>query len=153
MEGGRSTKKKVASPIRGAEWVRSYGGIIRGDSTKKNIALVFTGDEFGDGGNFIDEILRKQKVKASFFLTGRFYRNASFSSTIRQLKRNGHYLGAHSDQHLLYCDWKKRDSLLVTKQQFKNDLEANYAAMKQYGIQEAHARYFLPPYEWYNDTI
>ncbi|HET9430160.1 MAG TPA: glycoside hydrolase family 9 protein, partial [Chitinophagaceae bacterium] len=27
----------------------SHGGIVRGDSTRKSIALVFTGDEFGDG--------------------------------------------------------------------------------------------------------
>lgn len=29
------------------------GGIIRGDSTTKKIALVFTGDEFADGGDYI----------------------------------------------------------------------------------------------------
>jgi peptidoglycan/xylan/chitin deacetylase (PgdA/CDA1 family) len=97
--------------------------------------------------------LRQQKVKASFFLTGRFYRNPLFKTTILQLKRDGHYLGAHSDQHLLYCDWAKRDSLLVDKKQFSNDLLKNYGAMKQFGIQKKEAKFFLPPYEWYNDTI
>jgi peptidoglycan/xylan/chitin deacetylase (PgdA/CDA1 family) len=72
---------------------------------------------------------------------------------IKRLKRDGHYLGAHSDQHLLYCDWTKRDSLLVTKQQFARDLEANYAEMKKFGVSKSDARFFLPPYEWYNDTI
>src|SRR5690349_8215293 len=56
----------------------SYGGIIRGDSTKKEIALVFTGDEFGDGLSSIAETLQKQNIKGSFFFTGRFYRNKSF---------------------------------------------------------------------------
>jgi peptidoglycan/xylan/chitin deacetylase (PgdA/CDA1 family) len=97
--------------------------------------------------------LKQQKVKASFFLTGRFYRNPLFKETIRQLKNDGHYLGAHSDQHLLYCDWSKRDSLLVTKQQFLNDLLQNYSAMVHFGITKNKARFFLPPYEWYNDSI
>ena len=65
----------------------------------------------------------------------------------------GHYLGAHSDQHLLYCDWVKRDSLLVTQKQFRDDLQDNYKAMLSFGIKEEDALLFLPPYEWYNDSI
>lgn len=117
------------------------------------MALVFTGDEFADGGSLIAEILKREKIKASFFLTGRFYRNDEFKAILKQLKKEGHYLGAHSNEHLLYCDWKKRDSLLVTEQQFKTDLEDNYAEMKKHGVTKSQAPYFLPPYEWYNDTI
>jgi peptidoglycan/xylan/chitin deacetylase (PgdA/CDA1 family) len=54
---------------------------------------------------------------------------------------------------LLYCDWTKRDSLLVTKEQFTTDLLRNYAKMKRFGIDKKDAPYFLPPYEWYNDSI
>ncbi|HKB45627.1 MAG TPA: polysaccharide deacetylase family protein, partial [Chitinophagaceae bacterium] len=85
--------------------------------------------------------------------TGRFYRNLSFKSIIDQLKKDGHYLGAHSDQHLLYCDWNNRDSLLVSKEEFQKDLLQNYAEMKKAGIEKGKAKYFLPPYEWYNDSI
>jgi len=131
----------------------SYGGIIRGDSTKKQIAFVFTGDEFADGGNFIAQTLQQQKINASFFFTGRFYRNDFFKTVVQQLKKSNHYLGAHSDQHLLYCDWNKRDSLLVEKDQFRKDLSANYNEMTGVGITKEKARFFLPPYEWYNDTI
>lgn len=115
--------------------------------------MVFTGDEFADGGNFIAKTLKREKIKSSFFLTGRFYRNDDFKATIKRLKKDGHYLGAHSNEHLLYCDWQKRDSLLVTEQQFKTDLAENYSEMKKYGIEKKQAAYFLPPYEWYNDTI
>ena len=62
-------------------------------------------------------------------------------------------MGAHSDQHLLYCDWLKRDSLLVTRKEFIDDLDANYEAMGKFGIRKEEAGYFLPPYEWYNDSI
>lgn len=115
--------------------------------------MVFTGDEYADGGKFISNTLKKQNIKASFFFTGRFYRNKDFRSVIRKLKLDGHYLGAHSDDHLLYADWSKRDSLLVTKTQFTTDLLKNYEAMQSFGIKKKEATYFLPPYEWYNDTI
>lgn len=128
-----------------------YGAIIRGDSLQKNIALVFTGHEFADGADVIIKTLKKQNIKASFFFTGDFYNNPSFKKIIIQLKNNGHYLGAHSDKHLLYADWNNRDSLLVTKEEFKNDLLQNYTAIKKHGITKAD--YFLPPYEWNNDTI
>ena len=97
--------------------------------------------------------MKQQKIKASFFFTGEFYRNNNFKKIINQLKKDGHYLGAHSDRHLLYCDWNKRDSLLVTKKQFREDLLQNYAELNNAGIKKEKAKFFLPPYEWYNDTI
>jgi peptidoglycan/xylan/chitin deacetylase (PgdA/CDA1 family) len=127
--------------------------IIRGDTTQKKIALVFTGDEFADGGEFIAQTLQEKNIKASFFLTGNFYRNPNFKKIIRTLKKNGNYLGSHSDKHLLYCDWEKRDSLLVTKEEFTNDLNRSYHELSKWGIQKNDAHYFLPPYEWYNDSI
>ncbi|MGN6419057.1 MAG: polysaccharide deacetylase family protein [Pseudobacter sp.] len=130
-----------------------HGAIVRGDTAQRKMAIVFTADEFGDGAEIITETLQKQKVKASFFFTGRFYRNKSFTKAIRQLKLDGHYLGGHSDKHLLYNDWTRRDSTLVTRHQFRKDLQRNYAAMKKFGISKLTAHYFLPPYEWYNQEI
>ena len=130
-----------------------FGAIVRGDTTKKEIALVFTGDEFADGGLVIRKTLRERRVPASFFLTGRFYRNPAFHGLIKGLRADGHYLGAHSDEHLLYCDWGKRDSLLVTEGQFRTDLENNYKRMRRFGIRKQDAQFFLPPYEWYNAQI
>lgn len=131
----------------------AHGAIIRGDVSKKHIALVFTGDQFADGGEIITNVLDSSKVKASFFLTGNFYKTPSFSSLIKKLKKDDHYLGAHSDKHLLYADWTKRDSLLVTRKQFVTDLKKNYKRMKSFQIMDGDAEYFLPPFEWYNDSI
>jgi peptidoglycan/xylan/chitin deacetylase (PgdA/CDA1 family) len=130
-----------------------HGAIVRGDTNMKEIALVFTGDEFGDGAQFIAETLEKENVRASFFLTGNFYRNKDFEVVIKKLLKDGNYLGSHSDRHLLYCDWTKRDSLLVSKKDFVNDLNNSYSEMAKYGISRAEAVYFLPPYEWYNESI
>lgn len=131
----------------------SHGAIVRGDTTGKKIVLVFTGHTFADGASVIYRVLRKHRIKGAFFLTGDFYRMRSFSRIIKQLKAAGHYLGAHSDKHLLYCDWSKRDSLLVTREEFMDDLEKNYREMARFGINKQHAPYFLPPYEWYNKSI
>jgi endoglucanase len=130
-----------------------HGGIVRGDLAKREIALAFTGHEFAEGGEVILRTLRNEKVKASFFFTGDFYRNPSFKALIRKLKAEKHYLGAHSDKHLLYCDWVKRDSLLVSRSEFLTDLKANYREMETFGIRKKEAFYFLPPFEWYNDSI
>lgn len=130
-----------------------HGAIIRGDSTQKKLALVFTGDQFADGGELIRRTFARYQVKASFFLTGNFYRHHEFKRLIQALKRDGHYLGAHSDQHLLYCSWENRDSLLVTRDQFMSDLEQNYLELARFGISRSDARFFLPPFEWYNRRI
>jgi peptidoglycan/xylan/chitin deacetylase (PgdA/CDA1 family) len=145
---------KPVAPSNGKDhFVFEEGAIIRGDKTVRKLALVFTGDEFGDGAETIIEVLKHQRVKASFFFTGRFYRNPVFKSSIQKLKHDGHYLGAHSDQHLLYCDWTRRDELLVSRESFEDDLNKNYAAMQAFGISKHEARYFLPPFEWYNRSI
>lgn len=133
--------------------VDSHGAIVRGDRRRKEIALVFTGDEFADGGKVIRGVLDKRNIYASFFLTGNFYSNPSYKELIFQLKKDGHYLGAHSDKHLLYADWTRRDSLLVTEETFKKDLLDNYKHMLAFEIKEQDAPYFLPPYEWYNSAI
>lgn len=131
----------------------SHGAIVRGDSTKKEIALVFTGDEFGDGLPVIISTLQKQNIKGSFFFTGRFYRNRSFQPYIKQLAKSGNYLSLHSNDHLLYCDWSNRDSLLLTQDSFVADLEKNIQAIKDSHVDLPKEKYFIPPYEWWNDTI
>jgi endoglucanase len=131
----------------------SHGAIVRGDTTAREIALVFTGDEFGDGGSFISVTLKKENIKASFFLTGNFYRKREFEPIIKELLKNGNYIGSHSDRHLLYCDWTKRDSLLVSKNEFMDDINNSFSEMSRFRIEREDAIYYLPPYEWYNDSI
>jgi peptidoglycan/xylan/chitin deacetylase (PgdA/CDA1 family) len=124
-------------------------GIVRTDTGRKEISLVFTGDEFADGLPVIEKVLDKQHVPGSFFFTGRFYERNNVLSLIAK----GHYMGPHSDQHLLYCDWEKRDSLLVTQAQFKSDMQQCLMKMKRAGVDTSKVRYFIPPYEWWNSTV
>lgn len=101
----------------------------------------------------IRDVLKRRNVPAGFFLTGNFYANRDNRRLIRGLLSDGHYLGGHSDKHLLYADWTKRDSLLVTESEFRKDLQRNYKRMRGFGIKKENAKYFLPPYEWYNKSI
>ena len=136
-----------------SRFVYDHGGVIRGDIAKKEIALVFTGHEFADGGALVRDVLKKVGIRASFFFTGDFYRNPANSSLIKALRVDGHTLGPHSDKHLLYCSWENRDELLVTKEQFTSDIQRNYEAIGAFGVAKENAPYFIPPYEWYNAAI
>ncbi len=128
-----------------------HGGIIRGDSTIKALALVFTAHDRADGADSIIRVLDRHGIKGAFFFTGLFY--DTFPGVVKRLQARGHYLGSHSDGHLLYMPWENRDSLLVTKQEFMDDIERCYARMAEFGIAKEDAPMFIPPYEYYNDTI
>lgn len=126
-------------------------GIVRGDTSKKQLSLVFTGHEYADGATTIQEVLKNNTIKGTFFLTGDFYRK--YPTIVRDLQNDGHYMGPHSDKHLLYADWQKRDSTLVSRSLFEKDLNDNYRAMEKIGLKIESLRYFMPPYEWYNQEI
>jgi peptidoglycan/xylan/chitin deacetylase (PgdA/CDA1 family) len=129
------------------------GAVVRTDTTRKQINLVFTGHEFADGYETINRVLNKYGIKASFFFTGDFYRNDKHQQIIKNLLSGGHYLGAHSDKHILYASWENRDSTLISKEEFLNDIRSNYKEMKKFGISADDARFYLPPFEWYNQQI
>lgn len=129
------------------------GGIVRGRTDRKEMALVFTGGDFAEGGPHIRRVLARRRIKAGFFFTGDFYRNPANTKLISGLRSDGHYLGPHSDKHLLYCDWNDRRKTLVTRDEFRRDLLANFRVMEESGPKKSETRFFIPPYEWYNREI
>lgn len=150
----RPASRWYAAPPLDQGPVFSQGAIIRGNTAKKEVALVFTGDEFGEGLPFIMNTLDKAAVTASFYFTGRFYRNPDFQPAIRKLYAQKHLLGPHSDQHLLYNDWNNRDKILVSRDSLEADYRNNLKVMQQLGISQlAGKQLFIPPYEWWNREI
>jgi len=131
--------------------VVQQGGIVQGDPGRKRIALVFTADQWADGAETIIPALEQRKVKGSFFFTGKFYQK--FPDIIRRLVADKHYVGSHGYGHLLYFPWDRRDTMLVSHQDFNEDMLKGYAAMEPFGIKKEKTRYFIPAYEHYNDTV
>ena len=139
MEGRRASDRNVSHD----------GCIIRTNPEEKKISLVFTAADKADGAEAIISALRKAGVKGSFFFTGEFYEK--FPTIIDRLVSEGHYVGSHSYGHLLYAPWDKRDSTLVSHEEFDRDILQSYALMAAHGIKGA--KYFIPPYEHYNAEV
>jgi peptidoglycan/xylan/chitin deacetylase (PgdA/CDA1 family) len=128
-----------------------YGAIIRGDVYIKKLALVFTGDEFGESTESILNTLKQRKIKAGLFVTGNFVRNNKLRPFLERAVAEGHYVGPHSDSHPLYASWEYRDKTLVTEAFFTKDLQKNLDALTTIGaLGRERPVLFVPPYEHYN---
>lgn len=152
-DGPFSIQKHQQSEAEPENLKDDHGAIIRFSTKTKTIYLVFTADVYFEGGDQIFYVMERKGIKGSFFFTGNFLRERSNYQFIRKIKKAGHYIGIHSDQHLLYCDWDNRDSLLITKDEFETDILNNFKELKRFGVLPQQAPYFIPPYEWYNKTI
>jgi len=141
----KNAKMDVSSVVRD-----SQGAVIRINPDKKVIYLIFSADSMFQGGSKILSTLKKNKIKGSFFFTGNFFRLDPQKSVIQKIIKEGHYVGGHSDKHLLYAQWGNRSKSLLTKDSVANDLKLNYAEMAKFGIKHEDATWYLPPYEWYN---
>jgi len=126
------------------------GAVVRGPMGSRRLALVFTGHEHAEGGEAILVALERRGIRASFFLTGDFLANPQFKPLVRRIVRGGHYLGPHSDKHLLYCSWDSGHRTRVTRDEFRADLQACLKKLKRLGSKPG---LFLPPYEHYNSEI
>ena len=129
------------------------GGVVRGPSDRKQIALQFTGDTFAEGGETILDALARRGARASFFLTGRFLANDAYAPLVRRMLEDGHYVGPHSDAHVLYCPWDGPKVTLVDRDTFTADLGENLRKLERYGVARSRIGYWNPPYQWYNAEI
>lgn len=136
-----------------ADFQLSEGGIIRGPTDQKQIAFAFTGHSFADGGETILNELARHQAHASFFFTGDFLTNPDFSPLVRRIIKGGHYVGPHSDKHVLYCPWAGPKTNLITRDEFCADLTANLEKLERFGVRRAGMYFFLPPFEYYNRAV
>ncbi|MBL8139631.1 MAG: polysaccharide deacetylase family protein [Acidobacteria bacterium] len=129
------------------------GAVIRGSRDARRLALVFTGHEFAEGMPTILDELRRVGARGSFFLTGDFVRTPAFVPDVRRAIADGHYVGPHSDRHLLYAGWDAPKPTLVSRAEFDRDVRDNLSALGAFGIDAARVTYWMPSYEWYNAEI
>lgn len=87
-------------PDAGAEWeglIQKYGGVYKGDPNKKEIYLTFdNGYENGYTAQILD-VLKKEKVPATFFVTGHYLESAE--DLVVRMVKEGHIIGNHSYHH------------------------------------------------------
>lgn len=129
------------------------GAVVRGPRDRKRLALVFTGDQFAEGAATILDVLRRRRAPAALFLTGRFLREPDFRAAVAKAHDQGHDIGPHSDQHLLYASWDRPPKLLVSRDRFRADLDANVREIARFVRGPERFPYFLPPYEHYTPEI
>jgi len=144
-------QRVVVPDVSRKPWTLDHGGVTRGDVSKRQLALIFTGGDFGEGTGHILDTLKEHRIKASFFVTGGYLRNPEHQDYLRRIVAEGHYLGPHSDTHPRYCPWEDRSKTLVSEEFFKTDLQKNIDDLRKYGaLPRGKLVYFIPPYEWYN---
>lgn len=126
------------------------GAIRRASLTQKTLALLFTADEHVDGAESVLKTLSDHKTSAAFFLTGKALDAPNMRTWTRQALNAGHYVGPHSDGHLLYAPWEDRAQSFVFRKRFQADLYRNLAELGELGASRSEPIYFVPPYEWHN---
>jgi peptidoglycan-N-acetylmuramic acid deacetylase len=77
--------------------IKKYDSFYKGDPKKKVIYLTFdNGYENGETVKILD-VLKKEKVPATFFLTGHYIKSAP--DLVKRMVKEGHIIGNHSYGH------------------------------------------------------
>jgi endoglucanase len=150
---GVPTLANSVSPEDRSRPLLDRGAIVRGPRDRRRLALVFTGDRYAEGSEAILAALRRRGIRVSCFLTGRFLRDPDLRAVAERTRGDGHEIGPHGDEHLLYATWDRPPKLLVTRGQFLADLRANDREITAYIRGPSPFPYFLPPYEHYTEEI
>ena len=68
-----------------------HRAFIRGEAQKRILPWFLPVMNLPMEEILLHQTLQQQKIKASFFFTGRFYNNPAFKKIIQRLKKDGHY--------------------------------------------------------------
>ena len=140
---GLSFRQEGAAPIgnAGADQLRQYDAAYIGDTSDHVLYLTFdAGYENGSTEKILDT-LKKQNVKAAFFLAGNYIqRNADL---VRRMAEEGHIVANHTMHHY---DMSK----ISTMESFSKELSDLEALYKQATGQEM-PKYYRPPQGIYSE--
>lgn len=111
-----------------------YGAFYKGDSISKNIYLTFdSGYENGNTPKILD-VLKKEKVSATFFVTGHFLESQKKLS--KRIVKEGHNIGNHS--------WSHPDFTTVSAVKIQEELEKVKVRTRELTGQK-EMKYLRPP--------
>lgn len=131
-------KSQLTLPILQVKFEKGQFNIIK---NTKQIALTFD-DGPGEYTERILDILKKEKVQASFFLIGNNI--AGKEGLVKRMKAEGHIIGNHSYDHGRKFDWQSTQSMIQEIEQTNQEIE---------GITGERPRYFRPPYGVTNPNL
>lgn len=154
-----SAYQKEGAALRGVE-TDAYGVVNKVNVNEKKVYLVFTAHfSTNDNGYFenfdgvvpVLNTLKAKGVKGSFFPTGECFRQKKYKAPIKRIIKEGHYLSAHSNKHLLLCSYDDRNENLVTADSLVNDIHDMEAELGRFGLEQKDFAWMIPPYEYYNE--
>ena len=111
------------------------------DTKKKQISLTF---DVAWGAEDMDEILailEKEKIKATFFLTGEWV--AKFPEKVKEMDKKGHDIGNHGDHH--------KHMTQISESEQKKELMDMHERVKS--VLGKEMILFRPPYGDYDDLV
>lgn len=125
------------NPISTADLSKLFPQIIvrQGNPKLKTLALTFDDGPDTQYTPQILDILKKYKIKATFFVVGTQIQK--YPAMFRRIIREGHDIGSHSFQHLKFSE--------MTAAQINYQLRKNFDIIRAAGG-PAHLKLFRPPY-------
>ena len=111
------------------------------DTKEKAVALTFDVAWGNEDMDEILDILKKEKVKATFFLTGEWV--SKFPEDTKKIAREGHEIGNHGDNH------KHMTSL--SREEQKKEIRDLHEKVRL--LTGKDMELFSPPYGDYDDTV
>ncbi|AYC30236.1 polysaccharide deacetylase [Paenisporosarcina cavernae] len=106
--------------------LQKYDAYYKGSASKKTLYLTFdNGYENGKTASILDT-LKKEKIHATFFLTGHYVESAT--ELVNRMIKDGHEIGNHTLNHpnmahlsteKMIEEWKSFDELLASKTKVK----------------------------------
>lgn len=123
--------------------MNKYGGIYRGDETRKVCYLTFDcGYEYGPTKDILDT-LKEKEIGAIFFLTGAYVK--SEEDLVRRMIDEGHILGNHTVNH--------KNMTQVSKETFVDELEGVEDLIKEKFPDAEPLHYWRPPMGACNEWV
>lgn len=116
------------------ELLEKYDAVYKGCPKKKDIYLTFdNGYENGYTEKILD-VLKAEKVPATFFVTGHYLKSAP--DLVKRMATEGHTIGNHT--------WSHPDLTKVSDEKLKDELE-KVRAMTEKITGDKHMMYLRPP--------
>lgn len=122
------------------EMLEKYGAYYVDGSGQKNVYLTFdNGYEQGYTGDILD-VLKKESVPATFFVTGHYVEEEP--ELLNRMVNEGHIIGNHSYHH--------PDFSVMNKESIKKELEMLEAAVAEV-TEQKEIKYLRPPRGIFNE--